>query len=242
MNVRIHESQETAAQAAALQLAKWLTRPGVRNLMVAGGNTPLDLYARIARLSLALDHLHVFMLDEYVGVPAAHPRNCANLLHQSVVKAWHLPDAHYHRIRPEPHAALESVIAHQQAIDAAGGLDVLILGLGQNGHLGFNEPGSTADSTARLVPLQPISIEANRTWFDGQHAPDTGVTVGLRTLLAARHVVVLAFGPHKVRAVTDMLEKPPSPACPASFLQRHPDAWIHLDAAAAEGLTHVSCK
>ncbi len=242
MNIRIHETQEAAAQAAAAQLGKWLTLPGTRNVMVAGGNSPLDLYARVAALRLSLHHLRVFMLDEYVGVPAAHPRNCANLLHRSVVDAWRIPGAQYHRIRPEPDLALASVLAHERAIDAAGGLDVLILGLGQNGHLGFNEPGSPPDSTARLVPLQPISIEANRRWFEGAHAPDTGVTVGLKTLLAARHILVLAFGPHKVRAVTAAIEKAPCADCPASFLQRHSETWIHLDAAAAEGLTHVSSK
>ncbi|MCC6233310.1 MAG: glucosamine-6-phosphate deaminase [Verrucomicrobiales bacterium] len=242
MHLRIHESPEAASQAAATQLTTWLTHPQTKQVMVAGGNTPLDLYARVAAAHLALRHLHIFMLDEYVGVPPEHPRNCANLLYHSVVEAWRIPSSHYHRIRPEPEAALPSALEHQRKIEAGGGLDVLILGLGQNGHLGFNEPGSRADSTARLVPLEHVSIEANRRWFEGQYAPDAGITVGLKTLLAARHILVLAFGPHKARAVAAMVEQAPSDACPASFLQRHPDAWIHLDGAAAEGLTRVSTK
>jgi len=236
MKISIHPSPDRANLEAADVLGSWLLEPATRNVMVAAGNTPLGLYAEVASRSLRLGPIHVFVLDEYVGVPADEPRSCAGLLRRKVAEAWRIPPARFHTIDPDPGRALDSVQAHEQRIEQAGGLDVLVLGLGQNGHLGFNEPGSPQDSSARVLGLEPISIEANRKWFGGDYAPDHGVTVGLRTLLAARHVLILAFGPHKTDAVRDMVEKAPSPSCPASFLQGHPNVEVFLDPAAAARL------
>ena len=122
---------------------------------------------------------------------------------------------------------------HERKITAAGGLDVIVLGLGQNGHLGFNEPGSAEDSVGRLLDLETISIDANRRWFGGDHAPSKGVTVGMKTILAARHVLIMAHGAHKTAAVKAMVEGPRDPQCPASLLQGHPDTHVFLDEAAA---------
>ena len=180
------------------------------------------------------------MLDEYVGVPREEPRNCANLLRRSVVEAWGIPSTQYHKVSSLEHEALESVRAHERRIEQAGGLDAIILGLGQNGHLGFNEPGSAEDSGARMLDLQPISIEANRKWFGGDYAPSKGATVGLKTILAARHVIVLAYGSHKTTAVAAMVEGKRGADCPGSFLQGHPDVHLFLDEAAAAGLRDKS--
>src|SRR6185436_13253059 len=116
------------------------------------------------------------------------------------------------------------------------GLDVLVLGLGQNGHLGFNEPGSAEDSAARVLDLDPISIEANRKWFGGDYAPARGATVGMKTILAARRILIMAYGAHKTVAVKAMVEGPRGPACPASLLQGLPNVHVFLDVAAARDL------
>lgn len=233
MQVFIHPTADAANAAAADQLAGWLTTPGVRTVMVAAGNTPLDLYRRIGERGLDLGHLTVFALDEYVGVPLEEPRNCANLLRRTVAEAWRLPAERFHAVSSRPEDALSSVQRHEQLIAEAGGLDVLILGLGQNGHLGFNEPGSDATSPARVLDLESISIEANRQWFRGVWAPAHGVTVGMPTVLGARRIQILAYGKHKTAAVAAMLHGPRSPACPASYLQTHPAVSVFLDPAAA---------
>lgn len=235
MKLHVHPTADDANAAAAGLLAGWLGEPEVRRLLVAAGNTPLALYARVAALRLPLAHLEVFALDEYVGVPPGHPRNCGNLLRRSVAQAWGVPAERFHAISPVASEALASVQAHERRIREGGGLDLAILGLGRNGHLAFNEPGSTADSEARLVPLEPVSITANRAWFQGEFAPDVGVTLGMRTLLAARRILLLAFGPEKAGAVAAMLEGPVSAACPASFLRSHPDLYVVLDRAARPG-------
>lgn len=236
MNVSIHPTVDAANDAAATLLATWLTSPATRTLMVAAGNTPLNLYQHVGARALSLSHLLVFALDEYVGVPLDEPRNCANRLRRSVAEAWRVPAESFFAVSSVATEALASVEAHERRIAEAGGLDIVVLGLGQNGHLGFNEPGSSADSVGRLIELERSSIEANRQWFGGDYAPAHGVTVGLRTILAARRKLLLAFGGHKTAAVQAMVEASPSESCPASFLQGRLNAWVFLDEAAAAGL------
>ena len=236
MNLHVYENGDEASSAAATDLAHLFAQSTIRNVMVAAGNTPLKLYDKVAEKRLNLSHLNVFVLDEYLGVPPDEPRNCSNLLFHSVAEAWRIPPAQFHRVTSVEADALQNIQAHEEKIARAGGLDVVILGLGQNGHLGFNEPGSAADSTGRIVPLQPVSVEANRQWFEGKYAPDKGVTTGLRVVLAARNVFVLAFGSHKAVPVGAMLHGPQSSGCPASFLQTHPHCDVYLDVAAARNM------
>ena len=237
MKLVVHPSADIANAAATDCLADWLTAPTTRNVMVAAGNTPIELYRRIGERGLKLSHLNVFALDEYVGVPLDEPRNCTNLMRHCVQQAWGIPPAQFHTVSSLEAEALASVQEHERKITMAGGLDVIILGLGQNGHLGFNEPGSAEDSVGRLLDLETISIEANRKWFGGDYAPAKGVTVGMKTILAARHVLIMAYGPHKTSAVKAMVEGPRGPQCPASLLQGHPDVRVFLDEAAAAKLS-----
>jgi glucosamine-6-phosphate deaminase len=242
MNISIHANVDQANSAAAQYLTDWLQHPGTRNVMVAGGNTPLELYRRIAARRLTLSHLNVFALDEYVGVPLEEPRNCANLLRRSVADAWGIPRTQFFTISSLERGALASVQEHERRINDADGLDVVVLGLGQNGHLGFNEPGSAEDSIARVLELEHSSIEANRKWFGGDYAPTKGVTVGLKTILDARHVLIMAFGTHKMMSVKFMIEGPRDSRCPASFLQGHPDTCVCLDEAAAAQLSGTATQ
>jgi glucosamine-6-phosphate deaminase len=237
MHVLIFPTAERANHAAADLLAGTLTAPETRNLVVAGGNTPLPVYALVAVRRLPLGHLRVFVLDEYVGVPPPDPRTCTNLLRRTVAEAWGVPAGQFFGLDPNPDRAAAEVQALEERLAAAGGVHVAVLGLGANGHLGFNEPGSAPDSPARVVDLEPGSVEANRRWFGGEHAPARGATLGLKTLLAARRVLVLAYGPAKAAAVRALVAGPMGAHCPASFLQAHPDAWLFTDTAAAADLS-----
>lgn len=236
MNLLVHSNAAGANAAAAGLLARWLVQPGVRNVMLAAGNTPLELYRLVGERQLSLSHLNVFALDEYVGVPLDEPRNCANLIRRTAARPWGIPPERYFTVSSLEQEAAASVRAHEQRIEPTGGLDVIVLGLGRNAHLGFNEPGSAEDSAARVLDLDPVSIEANRQWFDGDYAPARGATVGLKTILAARRILILALGSHKAGAVRAMIEGPRGSQCPASFLQTHPDVTVILDAAAGAAL------
>jgi len=227
MKIQVFPDPRQATLAAADHLAGLLLR--AHNVMVAGGNTPLGLYAEIERRRLPLPDLRVFVLDEYVGAPLDDPRTCSNLLRRTVQQAWRVPADRFHSLSSLEQDALQSVVRHEKLVEELGGLDVIVLGLGPNGHLGFNEPGSLRDSSARVLDLTPESIEANRRWFNGEHAPAKGATVGLKTILGARHVVLLAFGDAKVRAVQAMVNGPQDGSCPAAYLQAHGDAKVFLD-------------
>jgi glucosamine-6-phosphate deaminase len=240
MEIHVFHTPDQATAAATDWLVSRLTQPATKNIMVAGGNTPLPLYAQVAQRKRPLGHLHVFALDDYVGVPEEEPRNCANLLRTAVIEAWNIPAHQYHSVSSCERAAADSITRHEETIRAVGGLDLVILGLGRNGHIGFNEPGSEPRSLGRVVPLSDASIAANREWFAGRYAPTHGVTTGMRTILAARCVMLLAFGERKADAVFNMIDGPQSSACPASYLQTHPTVVVFLDQQAAGRLTTSS--
>jgi glucosamine-6-phosphate deaminase len=236
MNICIVENAASATLAAAGWLAEQLTRPENTNLMVAGGNTPLALYREIASRKLGLRRLHIFALDEYVGVPPADPRNCANLIRRTVVDAWGIPASQFHHLISSESEARAGIADYEMEIRKLGGLDLLVLGLGRNGHIGFNEPGSALDSVGRVLDLDAASVEANRQWFGGDYAPSKGVTIGISTILSARQILLLAFGAEKATAVAAMIEGSQSATCPASWLQHHSNTHVFLDVPAASNL------
>lgn len=236
----IRTTADEANAAAADCLADWLADPGTRTFMAAAGNTPSELYRRISERRIPLGALSVFALDEYVGVPLDEPRNCANLLRRCVQQAWGIPVDRFHTISSLDAEALASVREHERKIATVGGIDVLVLGLGRNGHLGFNEPYSSEDSTGRVLDLDRISIEANREWFGGDYSPQRGTTVGLKTILAAKRILIMAFGPHKSAAVRAMVVGARNVRCPASLLQGHAGTRLFLDQDAAASLESLS--
>jgi glucosamine-6-phosphate deaminase len=231
MHVTVFPSADRASRAAAETLAGWLA--DARTLVVAGGNSPRELYRLIAGRRPAIDHLHVFTLDEYLGVPVEHPGTCTNLLRREVADAWGIPADQFHGLSSRTEDAPAGIADHERKLAALGGIDTIVLGLGKNGHLGFNEPGSAPDSAGRVLGLTPTSVAANAEWFADAFAPDQGVTLGLGTLLAARRVLLVAFGPAKADAVHATVVASPNAACPGSWLQRHPAAYVFLDDAAA---------
>jgi glucosamine-6-phosphate deaminase len=240
IRLSIHASTDEANAAAADCLADWLADPGTRTVMAAAGNTPIELYRRIAEHRIPLGALTAFALDEYIGVPLDEPRRCANLLRRCVQQAWGIPADQLHTVSSLEAEALASILAHEGKIAAAGGIDVLVLGLGRNGHVGFNEPGSAADCSGRVLDLDAASVEANREWFGGDYAPTRGVTVELKTIFAAKRILIMAFGPHKIAAVRAMVQGGRAVRCPASLLQGHPGARLFLDREAASGLESLA--
>ena len=180
MNVTVYPSADRASRAAAETLIGWLSN--ARSLVVAGGNSPRQLYRLVAERRPSVDHLNVFTLDEYLGVPVEHPGTCANLLRREVADAWGIPEVRFHWLSSRVEEAPAGIAEHERKLAALGGIDAIVLGLGKNGHLGFNEPGSAADSPGRVLVLTPTSIAANAEWFGGAYAPAKGVTLGLGTL------------------------------------------------------------
>lgn len=219
---------------------------GARVLGLATGRTMIGVYAELARLvaagELTLAGVTGFNLDEYVGASPADPLSFAGYMRRHLVETTdirpedvHLPDGG----AADPHA---EAARYSAALAAAGGLDLQLLGIGGNGHIGFNEPGSPFDSPTRPIELAPRTLADNRAQLpealrDAERV--SAITVGIHEILAARECLVVATGTSKAAAVAAMIEGPVSPAVPASALRRHPSCTAVLDAAAAASLTDV---
>ena len=208
-------------------------------LGLATGSTPVPVYEALpARLAgVDVSRVRAFALDEYVGLEPAHPESYRSVLAREVVEPLGLDPA---RVEV-PNGALEGIEHagddYERAIADAGGVDLQILGIGTDGHIGFNEPGSSFASLTRVKTLTRQTREDNARFFDSvDDVPRHCITQGLGTILRARHLVLLAFGTGKAQAVAGAVEGPVTASLPASAIQLHPHATVVLDDAAASDL------
>ncbi len=245
MEVVVSPTPEDTARAAADAVLAGLPH-GDRDpvLGLATGSSPLGLYRELGRAVAEgradFSAAHGFALDEYVGLPPRHPEGYREVLLREVCgviglspQRLSVPDGSGHDV-PTLMAAAR---AYEQRIRDLGGVDVQVLGIGANGHLGFNEPGSALSSRTRVKRLSERTRRDNARFFQGlDDVPTHCVTQGLGTILSARRLVLVATGDAKADAVAAALEGPLTASVPASVLQWHADTVVCLDEAAAAGL------
>jgi glucosamine-6-phosphate deaminase len=236
------ETGKLAADAIE-ELVQW--RPEAV-LGVATGSSPVIIYEelgrRVARGSLSLAMTKAFMLDEYVGLPADHPQRYRNVIQDEFVDKVDIDPAHV--FGPDGLAGdlAGACEAYERAIADAGGVDLQILGIGTDGHIAFNEPGSSLASRTRIKTLTSQTRRDNARFFGGdvEAVPQHCLTQGIGTILEARHVVLVARGRGKAEAVHQLVEGPVSAMWPATALQLHPHVTVMLDTAAASRLQLAS--
>ena len=210
------------------------------------GSTPVSVYRELVRLhreeGLDFSQVVTFNLDEYFGlapeeVQSYHRFMTENLFDHVNIRPEnvHIPDGTI------PMADVEAFCdGYEQDIRRAGGLDLLILGIGRTGHIGFNEPGSSASERTRLVRLDPVTRrDASDAFFGEENVPTHAITMGVGSILDAKKIVLMAFGEHKAPTVRTALENAVGSTCPASYLQKHPDAVFVVDEPGASELTFV---
>lgn len=237
MQIEVVPDEDALALAAADVLCEAVARRPVATLALPTGITPIHAYAeigaRVGRGEADFSQASVFAVDEFVGVSAATPGTNTVFYRDHLtfpLGALHVPDPS----SDDPQSVIE---AFKRRIQDSGGIDLCLLGIGANGHVAFNEPGSTRESTARVVELAPASREAHAANFGSIDAvPDRGMTVGIADLMDARAVLVLASGDHKAAIVRQAIEGPATAGVPASWLRAHPKLTWLLDAAAASRL------
>ena len=209
-------------------------------LGLATGSSPLPVYDELAarhEQGLDFSRASAFALDEYVGLPAGHPESYREVVRREFTNRVNISPENVHG--PDGTAAdiPAACEAYEQAITAAGGVDLQLLGVGTDGHIGFNEPGSSFASRTRIKSLIEQTRRDNARFFNSlAEVPHHVITQGLATIMAARHVILLATGAQKAQAVRDFVEGPVAAICPASVLQFHPHATVLLDEAAASSL------
>lgn len=211
-------------------------------LGLATGSTPLPVYeALTSRLNgIDVSRVRGFALDEYVGIDPDHPESYRSVITREVVEPLGLDPA---RVRV-PDGSLDGIEHagedYERALTEAGGIDLQILGIGTDGHIGFNEPGSSFASLTRVKTLTEQTREDNARFFDSiDEVPRHCITQGLGTILRARHLVLLAFGAGKAAAVAAAIEGPMTASLPGSAIQLHPHATVVIDEAAASALAHA---
>jgi len=208
-------------------------------LGLATGRTPIAVYeelvARVEAGRLDLSTALAFNLDEYVGLPAGDPRGFAAWMRARFFDrvGWSAQRSFIPDGSLPPQRQARQCAEFEQRIAEAGGIDLQLLGIGRNGHIGFNEPGSARDSRTRRVQLDAATREdALRDFGSLEAVPEAALTMGVATILEARRVRLLAFGATKRTALQRALAGPPSSDCPASFLALHPDLRVFADASA----------
>ena len=242
MEIVICPDATAAGKLGADTIVALLARKPDAVLGLATGSSPLAIYDELAARSAAGEvsfaNARGFTLDEYVGLPAEHPETYHNVIRRDFVDrvdfgpdAVHGPDGLATDI-PAFCASYEAAIAD------AGGVDLQILGIGTDGHIGFNEPGSSLASRTRIKTLTKQTRIDNARFFDGDidQVPTHCITQGLGTIMAARQIVLVASGASKAEAVHHMAEGPVSALWPATILQHHPHVTVLLDEAAASRL------
>ncbi len=210
-------------------------------LAVPTGNTPTTMYAELSQRcrdgELSFAEVRTFNLDEFVGLPGDHRASFETYMMQNFFTHIDIDMANVHI--PNGHAANleQACVEFERNIAAVGGFDLAVMGIGANGHIAFNEPGTSFDSRTHVVTLSEGSREAHASAFGGlQRVPLEGVTMGIATLLGARRIVLLAKGADKADIVAHALQGPVTAEVPASALQRHQNVTFILDQPAASQL------
>lgn len=238
MNVLRFDSDSAWTHAiSSLWRDRLRARPDLR-ICLPSGTTPVDVYAEMSRSArdglVSFTRATIFALDEFGGLAADDPGLTSHTLRRQLIEAIDLPPSAFHVLDPDN----SDLVAHCTGYDAriGDGFDLVLLGIGLNGHLGMNEPGSSIDSPTRRVELHDSTVESSARYFAHANLPRWGLTVGLKALLGAKEVWVLAKGPAKAPIVRETLRGEIGPSNPASLLRRHSNAWVFLDDAAAAGL------
>lgn len=241
MEIIILPTPDEVGRVAAAKIASVVAKKPSAVIGLATGSSPqgiyTDLQRRVQSGEISFADARGFALDEYVGIPLEHPESYAAVIARDVVAPLGF-DASRVRVPDGRAADLEfAAKEYDAAIRAAGGIDVQILGIGSNGHIGFNEPTSSFASRTRIKTLAPSTRDANARFFDSpEQVPTHCMTQGLGTILEARELVLVAQGPSKSAAVAAAVEGPLSSFVPGSALQLHEHATVVVDEEAAAGL------
>ena len=241
MRIEVFENNERLDARAAQLIAEVVQASPRPVLGLATGGTPTGGYSKMREAyrskEISFRHTVTFNLDEYVGLPASHPQSYLSYMNEHLFSHVDIPREHIHIPNGSAPDPQQECRRYDEALAAAGRIDLQLLGIGHNGHIGFNEPGKTLVRNTHVVDLSPTTRAANARFFRSlDEVPRQAITMGIGSILHAKRIVLLVKGKDKADIVKRALTGPITTEVPASLLQTHPDLLVLLDAAAAAKL------
>ena len=238
MNLLIYDRQDDwVAAIVTCWIARLRANPHLRMCMTSG-NTPLRAYAAMAKAvnegQASFREAEIFSLDEYGGLAVDDEGRCANMIRKYLVDSVDLPKDKFHQLDPDI-KDLDKMCQDYEA-KIGNGFDLTILGIGLNGHLGLNEPGSTTDSLTRRAAMAESSIKSSVQYLKHNNLPTWGLTVGMSRLLGSKEVWLLSCGESKASIIERVIKGEVSNDVPASWLKTHKNASLFMDAGSAKKL------
>jgi glucosamine-6-phosphate deaminase len=242
MEVIINKDAQLASVRAARVIARLVREKPKAVLGLATGGTPLMLYEELVRLheeeGLDFTHVTTFNLDEYVGLDKEHHRSYHHFMWENLFSRINIDSGNVHIPDGMTGDVPAFCEAYEDRIGKSGGIDIQVLGIGSDGHIGFNEPTSSFASRTRIKTLTRQTLDDNARYFGGDAAqvPRHCITMGIGTIMESRMILLLAFGEHKADAVESTVEGPVTAKVPASILQHHRNAKVFVDGPASAKL------
>lgn len=242
MRVIVYESYDEVSRGGAECVRQLLNAKPDAVLGLATGSTPLGLYQRLVRMhqqeGLDFSQVTTFNLDEYVGLPKSSEQSYHYFMHEHLFRHVNIAKHNIYIPLGTTDNSVAFCAWYEQRIADCGGIDLQILGIGADGHIGFNEPTSSLGSRTRIKTLAPQTIDDNARFFDSRdEVPQQAITMGVGTILESRQIILLATGEHKADAIAKTIEGPLTSMITASALQMHRDTTCFLDRSAASKLT-----
>ena len=241
MRIQVYDDAKSIGKAAAILFATKIIENPRCVLGMATGSTPLPTYEALIKLYeggiLDFSAVQSFNLDEYVGISRSHEQSYYYFMFENLFSKVNIDPENVQVPYPASDVLKYDCLAYDVAIEAAGGIDLQILGIGHNGHIAFNEPSTVFPFGTHIVDLTESTIEANKRFFDSiEDVPKRAMTMGIGSIMKAREIILIATGEGKAEAVKAMIQGEIDPQCPASILQLHPKVTVFLDNEAASRL------
>ena len=242
MEIILANNQSMFDEEAANQVLLQLKKKPESVIAFATGGTPEGMYKKLAALyrngNIDFSQIHAFNLDEFADIDCSHENSFFSFLKTNLYDSLNIKPRHIHPIRFT--GSEEACTDYENEIKNHGGIDFAILGIGLNGHIGYNEPGTAFDSKTHLVQLTEQTIQSNSKLFKDFDIPKRGITMGIKTIMNARKIMLLANGEEKAEMIYKALYGRVSEEIPASILQLHSNLVVVLDERAAKYLKEIA--
>lgn len=237
MEIKVFDNPGEIASVCADEFTALLTSKENCVLGLATGASPVPTYKELVRRYnagvISFKHASSFNLDEYVNLPRNDKNSYYTFMHENLFNSVDIDEANVHILNGNAEDTAKECADFDAAIEAAGGIDIQLLGIGTNGHIGFNEPSSSFSDGTFKVKLTDSTIKSNSIYFTENAMPRYALTMGIQSIMKAKKIVLIATGASKAEAVKNAVKGEVTPMCPASVLQNHPNCIFLLDTAAA---------